>query len=61
MFKEKINYIMYVLAGAILHAHDTAMGDMDWLIQQTYLPHLYICVTPTLQFKFSLEKPQGKI
>ncbi|XP_070575230.1 adenosine deaminase 2-like [Ptychodera flava] len=47
--------------GAVLHVHDNAITDINWLIKNaTYRPHCYMCFTyerGALQFQFSDSQP----
>ncbi|KAH8307296.1 hypothetical protein KR044_009187 [Drosophila immigrans] len=50
--------------GAVLHAHDTALGSVQSLVELTYRKHLWICTTDNgskaIAFRFSKERPTMK-
>ncbi|XP_049879500.1 adenosine deaminase 2-like [Pectinophora gossypiella] len=46
--------------GAVLHAHDTALLDADYILELTYLPDLYVCFQEEYPlFLFSEDKPRS--
>lgn len=47
--------------GAVLHLHDLAMVDVEWLVKNvTYRPYLYMCFTDgqSIRFVFSSQLPK---
>ncbi|XP_028305341.1 adenosine deaminase 2-A [Gouania willdenowi] len=49
--------------GAVLHLHDFAMVDVEWLVKNvTYRPHCFICFTDnqSIRFIFSSQWPKAR-
>ncbi|VVD00795.1 unnamed protein product [Leptidea sinapis] len=47
--------------GAVLHAHDTAIQNQDYVVSLTYWQDLYVCfLEDNILFLFSKEKPNEK-
>nr|XP_058937392.1 adenosine deaminase 2 [Kogia breviceps] len=53
------NILKKMPKGAALHVHDFSIVSMDWLVNVTYRPHCYFCLTPrgTPQFRFAHSTP----